>query len=62
MGTLVEVKEWAEACSVMHSLEIPNELALVRSYPAETLDDYSKTLEALGLAPSAALLVRDLED
>jgi hypothetical protein len=61
-ATLVEVKEWAEACQVMHGLEIPNELALVRSYPAETLDDYSKTLEALGLAPSAALLVRDLED
>jgi hypothetical protein len=58
----VEVKEWAEATQVMNGLEIPYEFALVRSYPAETLDDYSKTLEALGLAPSAALLVRDLED
>lgn len=61
-ATLVEVKEWAEATQVMNGLDIPNEFALVRSYPAETLDDFSKTLEALGLAPSAALLVRDLSD
>lgn len=58
---LREVAEWAEACAVMHNLKIPEKFLLVRSYPVKELDDLGASLESLGLAPSAALLVKDLD-
>ena len=43
-----------------NQMEITN-FAISTSYPKRDLDDETQTLEALGLFPSAALMVRDLD-
>lgn len=57
--TLDEVYEWAHCCRPRPK---PRYFDLRTSFPVKTLTDRSTTIGELGLAPSAALLLREREE
>eukprot|EP00929_Paragymnodinium_shiwhaense_P096364 TRINITY_DN5793_c0_g1_i1.p1 TRINITY_DN5793_c0_g1~~TRINITY_DN5793_c0_g1_i1.p1 ORF type:complete len:526 (+),score=150.92 TRINITY_DN5793_c0_g1_i1:117-1580(+) len=56
---LDEVYDWADCC---RSSPTPSKFELCTSFPTKALTDRSETLEAAGLCPSAALVMKSLDD
>lgn len=58
------VADWAAAAPFRgeRAVEVPLRFQLVTSFPTQVLSDMSKSLRDLGLAPSAALLLKEIDE